>query len=141
MKPDNPLSVFNGENTQGWWKLNIVDQVQSNVGYLHGWGIQASPLTGIEPITGIAEKYVLSQNYPNPFNPSTKINFSIPLNGLVKLTVYDMLGKEVKTLVNGNKSAGTYSVDFNASGLPSGVYFYKLTAGEFSEVRKMMLLK
>jgi hypothetical protein len=86
-------------------------------------------------------KYNLSQNYPNPFNPSTSIRFDIPKDGLVKLVVYDVLGKEVATIVNGEKTAGSYIIDFNASNLTSGIYFYKLTAGDFSDIKKMILLK
>ena len=83
----------------------------------------------------------MSQNYPNPFNPVTKISFEIPKSGLVTLKVYDILGKEVTTLVNEVKTPGNYIVDFNASSLPSGIYFYKITSSDFSCVNKMMLLK
>lgn len=85
--------------------------------------------------------YSLSQNYPNPFNPVTKINFSIPKNGLVTMKLYSILGQEVATLVNGNYAAGTYSFDFNASKLSSGVYFYSLEVNGFRDVKKMMLVK
>ena len=97
--------------------------------------------TGITNTNEIAKSYSLSQNFPNPFNPTTSINFSIPKNGLVKLVVYDVLGKEVATLVNDEQTAGTYKVTFNASKLTSGVYFYKISSGDFSDVKKMMLLK
>ncbi|MBZ0202734.1 MAG: T9SS type A sorting domain-containing protein, partial [Ignavibacteria bacterium] len=83
----------------------------------------------------------LSQNYPNPFNPSTKIDFSLPNSSNVELKIFDVLGREVYTLLNEEFAAGNYSVDFNASELPSGMYFYKLTSGEFSEVKKMVLIK
>jgi hypothetical protein len=85
--------------------------------------------------------YSLVQNYPNPFNPSTKIYYSLKEEGLVTLKVYDVLGKEVATLVNENKPEGNYEVDFNASELPSGMYIYKLQAGSFSDVKKMLLMK
>ncbi len=90
--------------------------------------------------------FVLYQNYPNPFNPSTTIKYAIPaINNRkatkVKLVVYDLLGREVATLVNGEKSPGYYQVNFDASGLPSGLYFYKLTAGNYSAVKKMILMK
>ncbi|MGE5399594.1 MAG: glycosyl hydrolase family 18 protein [Ignavibacteriales bacterium] len=84
--------------------------------------------------------FALSQNYPNPFNPSTIINYEIPRGSKVTLTVYDLLGKEVAVLVNEEKSAGRYSVEFKAS-LSSGVYYYKLIAGEYSASRKMVILK
>ncbi|MEO8511964.1 MAG: T9SS type A sorting domain-containing protein [Ignavibacteria bacterium] len=99
-------------------------------------------ITAVEPIGNILpDKFELSQNYPNPFNPSTKINFSIPKTGMVKLVVYDMLGKQVSELLNGNYNAGSYKVDFNASVLSSGVYFYKIEAEGFTDVKKMMLVK
>ncbi|MBK7445834.1 MAG: T9SS type A sorting domain-containing protein [Ignavibacteria bacterium] len=100
-------------------------------------------VTGINnsPITLSPERYELSQNYPNPFNPSTKINFSIPKQSFVSLKIYDMLGKEVSQLVSEIKTAGVYSIDFNALNLSSGTYFYQLKAGEFSDIKRMMLIK
>ena len=89
----------------------------------------------------IPVKYNLSQNYTNPFNPTTSIRFDIPKDGLVKLVVYDVLGKEVATIINEVKTTGSYIVDFNGQGLNSGIYFYKLTAGDFSEIKKMILVK
>ncbi len=89
----------------------------------------------------IPEDYFLSQNYPNPFNPTTKINYSIKESGHVTLKVYDILGREVAVLVNENKPAGSYTVEFNAANLPSGVYIYKLTAGKFTAVKKLILMK
>ena len=86
-------------------------------------------------------EYSLEQNYPNPFNPTTQINYSIKEAGLVQLKVYDILGKEIATLVNENKEAGNYSIGFNAAELPSGVYIYQLTTPGFSQVRKMILAK
>ena len=88
----------------------------------------------------IPEKYSLHQNYPNPFNPTTNIRFEIPRTSLVKLIVYDILGKEITTLVNEKLSAGSYEVSWDGSGYPSGVYFYKLITDEFSSVKKMILL-
>jgi len=86
-------------------------------------------------------QFELYQNYPNPFNPSTTIKYELPVNGNVKLIIYDVLGGEIKTLVNGFKQKGRYEVQFNASGLPSGIYLYKIEAGNFSANRKMILLK
>jgi len=85
--------------------------------------------------------YSLNQNYPNPFNPSTIISYSIPVKGFVTLKVYDALGSEVAELVNGEQEIGKYEVNFNASGLSSGIYFYKLVSGDFVQINKMMLLK
>ncbi|HMN24239.1 MAG TPA: T9SS type A sorting domain-containing protein [Ignavibacteriaceae bacterium] len=86
-------------------------------------------------------EYSLDQNYPNPFNPSTKISYSIKEEGLVTLKVYDLLGKEIATLVNENKPAGNYDAEFNASQLPSGMYIYKLQSGSFTDVKKMLMTK
>ena len=91
--------------------------------------------------SGIPQIYSLSQNYPNPFNPVTNIKFSIPKSGNVRLVVYDAAGKQVAELVNEQLSAGTYKADFNAANLSSGVYFYKLVTNEFTEVKKMALVK
>jgi len=90
---------------------------------------------------GVPAAYELSQNYPNPFNPSTSISFNIPTDGIVSLKLFDMSGKEVSTLVNEVKTAGYYSVNFNAANLTSGIYFYELRADNFSAVKKMMLVK
>jgi hypothetical protein len=98
--------------------------------------------TGVEPVNNIVpDKYEMGQNYPNPFNPTTNINFSIPKAGFVKITVFDILGKEAAVLVNENLTAGSYKADFNASALSSGVYFYKIEADGFSDIKKMMLVK
>lgn len=98
-------------------------------------------ITNINFASEVPASYELLQNFPNPFNPSTVIKFGLPKNGFVTLKVYDALGKEVAQLVNGNLNAGTYNVDFNASRLSSGVYFYRISAGEFTEIRKMVLMK
>ena len=86
-------------------------------------------------------EFALDQNYPNPFNPSTTISYSIPVKSRVTLKIFNALGKEIITLVNEEKSEGNYDVKFDASGIPSGIYFYKLNAGEFSSTKKMILLK
>ncbi len=90
---------------------------------------------------GIPDKYDLSQNYPNPFNPVTTINYDLPSDGIVTLIVYDMLGREVKTLVNEMKTAGYHKIQFNAADLASGAYFYQLKAGEFVAMKKCVVLK
>jgi hypothetical protein len=86
-------------------------------------------------------EFSLSQNYPNPFNPTTTISYELPFTSKVMLKVYNLLGKEVATLVNGTKEAGSHTEQFNASHLASGVYFFKLTANQFSSVRKMLMMK
>ncbi len=111
-----------------------------------------SAVIGIQQISGgIPQDFSLGQNYPNPFNPSTKINFSIPLlrgvdaeggrGVLTKLTIYDILGKHVETLVNQQLSAGTYEVEFEGSKYASGLYFYVLKAEGFAETKKMLIIK
>ena len=109
-------------------------------------------IIGIQPISSeIPVQFSLSQNYPNPFNPTTKIRFSIPLSRgvtaegsrgvLVNLTIYDVMGRVVETLHNGELKPGTYEADWNASNFPSGVYFYRLSASDYTETKKMVLIK
>ena len=110
----------------------------------HGRGAYELDIIGTVGIQGNNEEvlaYSLSQNYPNPFNPVTKINYNLPKAGFVSLKVYDVLGKEVKTLVSESKTAGIHSVSFDASNLTSGVYFYKLETNGFSDIRKMLMIK
>jgi len=98
-------------------------------------------------VTSVAENrslvvdYSLSQNYPNPFNPSTTIRYQIPQNGFVTLNVYDILGKEIVTLVNEEKTSGSYEVEFNGTDLPSGIFIYQLTSGNFKTSKKLILMK
>jgi hypothetical protein len=89
----------------------------------------------------VPKTFALEQNYPNPFNPSTTIRYQLPQSATVSLKIYDVLGREVQTLVNERQAAGQYSVPFNADGLASGVYFYRLQAGSFVQTKKMMLIK
>ncbi len=89
----------------------------------------------------IPGEYRLEQNYPNPFNPLTKISYSLPKAGDVKLIIFDIIGREAATLINGFIVAGNHSVDFDASNLSSGVYMYKIQAGDFTETKKMILIK
>ncbi len=98
-------------------------------------------LTGTHQSPVMPSGFSLSQNYPNPFNPTTTIRFAVPSSGLVSLNVYDVLGRLVRTLVNERKSSGTYEVMFDASGLSSGVYFYRITAGSYSQAKKLLLMK
>jgi hypothetical protein len=97
---------------------------------------------GISPVsTEIPKQYGLQQNYPNPFNPVTKIKFALPKNGNVVVKIYDAIGREVSTLVNEKLNAGVYSVDWDGANYPSGVYFYQLVSGEYTDTRKMVLVK
>ena len=106
------------------------------------FGLDVEPVTGNSTIiSNIPDIYSLNQNYPNPFNPSTKISFSLPKAGDVKLAVYDISGKEITTLDKNYRTAGTHLVEFNASDLSSGVYFYKLETANFTDVKKMIFVK
>lgn len=99
-------------------------------------------LVAINPVSNIVPKeYLLEQNYPNPFNPTTNIKFSVPKGEFVEIKLYDVTGVEVAVILSNPLEAGSYNVDFNAAGLASGVYFYKITAGSFSDVKKMVLIK
>jgi hypothetical protein len=97
--------------------------------------------TDVDKVEDLPIAFQLQQNYPNPFNPSTKITFSLAHSANTSLKVFDMLGREVATLVNGYTVSGTHDVQFNAMNLASGIYYYKLTSGNFTEVKKMVLLK
>ncbi len=90
---------------------------------------------------GVPSEFALSQNYPNPFNPSTKIDYDIATDGNVSVVLFDMSGREVAKLVNDFKPAGYYTVSFNASNLSSGMYFYRISASNFSQTKKMVLVK
>jgi subtilisin-like proprotein convertase family protein len=138
-------SIFGGKNPNGWWKIKVTDFANGNSGNLMGWGLQVNEdvLVGVEPPQNneIPSKYSLEQNYPNPFNPVTKISYSLPKAGYTTIKIYDILGKETATIVKGSLSAGSYTVEFNGSAFSSGVYFYKLESGSYSEIKKMMLVK
>jgi photosystem II stability/assembly factor-like uncharacterized protein len=128
-----------------YWFIKFVN---INTGWAYGSnkGIHTTDgggfITGIQPSqNNIPDRFSLSQNYPNPFNPSTKISYDLPLSGFVKLMIYDVMGKVVQTLVNQKQNAGTYEVNWDASSFPSGVYFYKLQAGDFVETKKLVLIK
>lgn len=98
-------------------------------------------VTAVNDLSFSPDKFNLYQNYPNPFNPTTTIKYSIPQENKVTLKIYDVIGNEVATLVNGNKPAGTYNVTFNANNLASGIYFYRLEAGNYISIKKLILLK
>lgn len=116
--------IYAGTQTAGLWKRNL------------------SELLSVNQISSeVPSDYSLSQNYPNPFNPATNFEFKIADFGLVTLTIYDVTGKKVETLLNTNLKPGTYKAEWNASNYPSGVYFYTLSAGDFTKTNKMVLLK
>jgi hypothetical protein len=126
--------------------------INENTGWIVGsYGYIIKTTTGgtigIQPVTNeIPQSFMLYQNYPNPFNPVTKIKFNIPPVGdaymrPVQIKIYDILGRDITTLFNEELKPGTYEIEWNASGFSSGVYFYRLEAGEFSVTKKMVLLK
>ncbi len=122
------ITTFNqGEDTLYYYGKNI--------------NIDLIKITETEDTDNIVNNFSLSQNFPNPFNPSTNISFTIPNSGFVTLKVYDILGKEIATLINEELNAGNYTKTFNATNLSSGVYFYKLQTSKFSETKKMILMR
>jgi hypothetical protein len=140
----NFSSQYTGTGTYQAMNLTLDGNV------IRGWSVTSSGgIAGYyEVISGISNNnnqvpsnYELSQNYPNPFNPSTNISFQLPQANNVKLVVYDLLGREVATIVNGYMNAGKHTVDFNASTLASGVYVYRIEAGSFTAAKKMILVK
>ena len=129
---------------------NTVNSICRNLGTSNNSGsdttfflaVSSEPFLGIEPISNfIAEIFSLKQNYPNPFNPVTNIEISVPEASFVKLIVYDIQGKEIETLVNKELRPGGYKIDWNAANYPSGVYFYTISADDYKETKKMVLIK
>jgi len=132
-----------GVHTLSWIYFGVSDSSEVNAAWIDDvfFPPRATFIpTSVEHEVPVLE-YSLSQNYPNPFNSETTINFSIPTSQKVTLKVYDVLGREVRTLVDEVKTAGRYSLSFNTTNLSSGVYFYRLTAGTFSETKRMVLMK
>ncbi len=138
------LADLNGRSARGRWILVITDLDSDKIGYLKSWEIliRGSIITSATASEeNLPRELMLHQNYPNPFNPDTKILFDIAEGSYVRLTIYDILGREVITLVDEYKSAGKYSVNFNARNLTSGVYFYKLYIPDKSIIKKMSLVQ
>ena len=121
----------------GWGTEEIYTLVYANIN-----GTEfGEKVTSVNDLSNRISKYTLRQNYPNPFNPSTTINYSIPELSFVTLKVYDVLGNEIETLINEEKSAGEYEIEFNARNIPSGIYFYQMITGSVSIAKKLLLLK
>jgi subtilisin-like proprotein convertase family protein len=142
-QPSTPLTPFNNNPVNGTWVLAINDNASIDQGFLRAWCIQVTyeTLTGGIQTIEVPNYFYLNQNYPNPFNPVSTIRFGIPKSGNVTLKVYDLLGREVRTLVNEKKEPGTYEVEMDGTNLASGIYLYKIEAGNFTAVKKMMLIK
>ena len=128
---------------QGTSNINSVDVLRKMADTVRAvFNSNFTVFTPVRPANNdVPKSYSLSQNYPNPFNPTTVISYELPMNSQVTLKVYDVLGREVRTLVNAREDAGRHSVYFNASDLPSGVYFYRLEAGTYHNTIKLVLLK
>ena len=128
-------------NTWYYWRVNGRNSYGQGQ-WSATWMFKTKPVVGLQVIGNeIPNEFKLIQNYPNPFNPITKIRFDLPKNANVKLTIYDMLGREIETLVNEQLNAGRYEVAFDGTKYTSGVYYYRLNAGEFVETKKMILVK
>ena len=125
---DNLDEIFNVKRT--------IQKIYNNV-----YQIDSTYTSVVDKHLSVPSNYLLYQNYPNSFNPTTVVKYQIPELSFATLKVYDVLGKEIATLVNEEKAAGTYAVEFDATSIPSGIYFYKLQAGNFVETKKMILMK
>ncbi len=136
-----PMAATNTVRALGWRNSDLTLFAGVGLGGLGNYEYTFPPLGVHNPNSDVPKEFSLMQNFPNPFNPSTVIQFSVPKSSYVSLKVYDMLGREVKTLVNETKQAGTYAYNFNASNLPSGVYLYKIVAGDYTATKKMILVK
>ena len=140
---DHDIYIGDGSWGRAWYKIRAkIDDLKSgysNYDYINFEGIQ-KPLVQNPDIVEITE-FKLYSNYPNPFNPGTKILFDILEKTHVDLAVYDIQGKQIVKLVNEILEKGNYSIEFNAGYLPSGTYLYKIVVGEFSDSKKMMLVK
>ena len=129
-------------NSQAYNLLLVYNNYQDTIRFIGNMkSMTYVNFTGVEDNIQTVGKYSISQNYPNPFNPATTINYQLPKAGMVVIIVYDILGSEVKTLVNEYKQPGSYSVNFDASNLSSGIYFYRIISGNYSASKKMVLIK
>ena len=134
---------FNSDSTgfDMWYTGSAVNGYIGDIGYAATDTSNIFVDVEINKLNILSTEYSLFQNYPNPFNPTTKIKYQVPTAGLVSLRVYNLLGEVVASLVNEEKPAGNYEVNFNAANLSSGVYFYRISAGNFVETKKMILLR
>ncbi|NOX36681.1 MAG: T9SS type A sorting domain-containing protein [Calditrichaeota bacterium] len=141
--PDDPTKILWYLEYKGFSEADSTDATFSALVDASDGTVLSTQVTSIDdqPTSSLVQQYRLDQNYPNPFNPATTIRFSIPRSERVTLKVYDVTGREVVTLIDGRLRAGTHRVTFNATDLPSGVYFYQLRAGKYVATRKMILIK
>ena len=120
--------------------LNNDNSWQNMYNWTYTW-IGNQWTTGVQREEAVPGKFELSQNYPNPFNPTTLISYQLPVASNVRLVVYDIIGREVAVLVNERKATGSYEVKFDASGLATGVYIYRMQAGMYVQTKKLLLLR
>src|SRR3990172_173936 len=144
-RPETPLSAFIGLTSpvNGLWILRMDDDAAGDFGTLDSWTLEIYYIIymgGIQTST-IPSRFALYQNYPNPFNPVTKIRYDVPKESFVEITVYDILGKEITKLVNGNVKAGIHEAEFNSLNLSSGIYMYRMAAETFVDIKKMVVIK
>lgn len=134
---------FGNSLAQGNWVLTVSDVASGDLGVLQGWGIRINNgVTGNQQVGNtVPAKFSLYQNYPNPFNPATTIKYDIANSSDVKIALYDILGREVQILVEQFLNAGTYEVNLDASNIASGTYFYKIKAGSFTDIKKLVIIK
>jgi hypothetical protein len=143
-RPEQPFSAFNGLSPSGQWILEIMDAGGGDTGNLRAWCLTFVYYTitgGINGIQEIPDNFSLSQNYPNPFNPATSIKYQISSPAYVKLIVYDILGRVAAVPIDGFVKSANNEIIFDGSDLASGLYFYKITAGNYTKTRKMVLMK
>ena len=147
------IDTLNSPIHGNWFRVGFVDSKNNKVFGLssftpprNDYGIafyneDGVVVTSVRDNSNVLYDYKLYQNYPNPFNPRTRIKYSIPISGIVEMKIYDMLGSEISTLFNEHKQAGDYEIEFDASALPSGIYFYKMTSRSHSDAKKMIILR
>jgi len=153
-KTDQLLQEWNGENCENYKKhtYGYDNDGNSTEEFVQKWSLTSwenyqkfaffwLPFTTLQELTVHVNNFQLSQNYPNPFNPSTRIEFTLPKSEFVILKIFNIIGQEVETLVNGKLNAGNHTYQFDGSNLTSGVYMYRIEAREFQQVRKMVLIK
>jgi hypothetical protein len=140
--PKDTVFTFSSltKEQQYYWRVQGSNIVGSGP-WSDVWNFTAAIPAGVKEEKGLPAEYSISQNFPNPFNPSTTIKFALPRAALTKITIYDLLGREIEIIVNKEMEAGYHKVNFDAGYLQSGVYFYKIQSGNYIQTKKMILIK
>ncbi len=145
LETNKPIDIWVGyivgQGTSALNSITLTRNYAQNVQTYFNNNFTNGTVNDVDDDNYVVKEYTLYQNYPNPFNPSTKISWQSPVAGHQTIKIYDVLGNEVATLVNEFRNAGIYEIEFNASKLSSGIYFYRLTAGSFVQTKKMLLIK